>query len=182
MNGATDDCTEEFTALYEASYGAIYAYAARRVGAQVADEIAAETFLVAWRRWDAIPSEPLPWLYGVARNVVARHHSATGRRQETEAALARERTSLQPGTPPQPEFHEAGDPVLWEAWEQLSPGDREVLSLVAWEELSVADAARALGCSPPVFSVRLHRARRRLERMLAATPNSPFPSTELSEA
>ena len=58
------------------------------------------------------------------------------------------------------------DPRLWDAWGQLNGGDREVLALVAWEELSVADGARALGCSAPVFSVRLHRARRRLRRLL----------------
>jgi RNA polymerase sigma-70 factor (ECF subfamily) len=56
---------------------------------------------------------------------------------------------------------------LWAAWEQLSTVDREVLALVAWEELSVADAASALGCSAPVFSVRLYRARHRLRRLLA---------------
>jgi RNA polymerase sigma-70 factor (ECF subfamily) len=63
----------------------------------------------------------------------------------------------------------AGDPSLSRAWELLSDRDREVLALVAWEELSVAEAAAALGCSPPVFSVRLHRARRRLARLLTAS-------------
>jgi RNA polymerase sigma-70 factor (ECF subfamily) len=159
--------------MFEARYGAIRAYAARRVGAEAADEIAAETFLVAWRRFDVLPSDPLPWLYGVARNMVMRHHAATGRRQTTEAALARERTW------PQPEA-DLDDPQLWRAWEQLRPADREVLALVAWEELSVADAAVALGCSAPVFSVRLHRARRRLARLLTAP--APAPSTQLSEA
>ena len=163
---------QRFAALYEARYGAIRAYAARRVGAEDADEIAAETFLVAWRRFDAVPDEPLPWLYGVARNVVLRHHAAAGRRQRTEAALALERTW--------PEGEDgASDPRLWAAWEQLRAGDREVLALIAWEELSVAEAARAFGCSAPVFSVRLHRARRRLERLLA-TP-APNPPTQLSE-
>ena len=76
------------------------------------------------------------------------------------AALERERWSAGSG-------EDGGDLRLWEAWEQLSVGDREVLALVAWEELSVADAARALGCSAPVFSVRLYRARRRLQRLVA---------------
>lgn len=167
---------ERFTALYRANYGAIYAYAARRVGEQVADEIAAETFLVAWRRWEAVPAAPLPWLYGVARNLVARHRTASGKQRVTKAALAQDRPAAQP------DFHESGDHALWEAWERLRPPDQEVLSLVAWEELPVADAARVIGCSAAVFSVRLHRARRRLERMLAAAPNRPVPSTELSEA
>lgn len=176
MTSTRGDRSERFTKLYETSYGAIHAFAARRVGTEAADEIAAETFLVAWRRLDAIPDPPLPWLYGVARNVVARHHKASGRRSRTEAALTRERTGLQSVV--------AGsdDPVLWDAWERLRPADQEVLALIAWEELSVADAARVLGCPAPVFSVRLHRARRRLESRLTETTPRHIPCTELSEA
>jgi RNA polymerase sigma-70 factor (ECF subfamily) len=172
VSSVANDRGERFATLYRASYGAVYAYASRRAGVEAADEIAAETFLVAWRRFDALPSEPLPWLYGVARNMVMRHHAASGRQQLTQAALAREPTS--------PRSDDVEDPRLWEAWEHLRPADREVLALVAWEQLTIADAARALGCSAPVFSVRLHRARRRLERLLAVA--GPVPSTELSEA
>lgn len=68
--------------------------------------------------------------------------------------------------------HEA----LWRAWEQLSDSDREVLSLTAWEELSVRDAARVLGVPASVFSVRLHRARRRLARDLQQTASSSIPA------
>ncbi len=60
MSPVVGAAAEPFTALYEARYGAIHAYAARRVGLQAADEIAAETFLIAWRRFDAVPEEPLP--------------------------------------------------------------------------------------------------------------------------
>ena len=63
-------------------------------------------------------------------------------------------------------LHAAGDPAVWEAWNRCDLADREVLALIAWEELSVAEAARVLGCSAPQFSVRLFRARRRLERLL----------------
>lgn len=171
MSPVARDRRERFATLYLESYGAIHAYASRRAGTEAADEVAAETFLVAWRRLDALPSEPLPWLYGVARNVVMRHHAATGRQQRTQVAVASEQVWLQPGG------SEVDDPGLWE---QLSLADREVLALVAWEELPVAEAARALGCSAPVFSLRLHRARRRLERLLTAA--IPIPSAELSEA
>lgn len=175
MSQAAAGAEERFTGVYEATYGSIHAYARRRVGPDAADEVTAETFLVAWRRVDDLPAEPLPWLYGIARNVVARQGTARGRRTETEAALRRERARDQhfPG--------ESGDPGLWEAWAKLRPADREVLALVAWEDLSVADAARALGCPAPVLSVRLHRARRRLERMLADSETRPVPTTELSE-
>jgi RNA polymerase sigma-70 factor (ECF subfamily) len=176
MSSAAADPVGRFTNVYEAYYGAIHAYAARRIGLEAADEVAAETFLVVWRRMDVLPDAPLPWLYGVARNVVARHHRASGRRRSTEVALARER----PG--PLAEFRETEDSGLWEAWERLGPVDREVLSLVAWEDLSVADAARVLGCPASVFSVRLHRARHRLGRLLAETSRKPIPSTGLSNA
>jgi RNA polymerase sigma-70 factor (ECF subfamily) len=176
MTPARGDRAEYFTTLYEANYGAIHAFAARRVGAAAADEIAAETFLVAWRRLDAVPHAPLPWLYGVARNVVARHYAASTRRLQTEAAIARERTGAQAG------FSESEDPVLWDAWERLRPADQEVLALIAWEELGVADAARVVGCPAPVFSVRLHRARRRLERLLRTDPAQSDSSCVLSEA
>ena len=152
---------KRFAALYEDSYGAIHAYAARRAGAEAADEIAAETFLVAWRKVDALPSDPLPWLYGVARNMVARDRAASGRQRQTRTALEGERHC------PPDAGEDKRDSELWTSWEQLSVADREVLALVAWEELSVADAARVLGCSAPVFSVRLYRARRRLQRLLA---------------
>lgn len=171
MNPASDARAAAFSSLYEASYGAIHAYAARRVGVDAADEVAAETFLVAWRRYDAIPAEPLPWLYGVARNVTLRHQAAVGRRRQAQHALERER-------PAPAAVAGTGDPRLWQAWERLRPSDREILALIAWEELTVADAARALGCSPPVFSVRLHRARRRLQQLL----DPPVHCSQLSEA
>ncbi len=163
-----------FAALYEAMYAAIHAYAVRRVGPHAADEIAADTFLVAWRRWDAIPAEPLPWLYGVARNVVLRHWEQDARQQRAREALDHERA------PAAHVAEETDDPSLWEAWAQLRPADREVLALVAWEELPVADAARVLGCSSAVFSVRLHRARRRLERLLTAS-TEPRTAAALTE-
>jgi RNA polymerase sigma-70 factor (ECF subfamily) len=104
--------------VYEDSYGAIHAYAARRVGAAAADEIVAETFLVAWRRVEEVPREPLPWLIGVARNVVMRHRTASARQQHAVDALARERTVGQqrPGR--------EENARLWEAWERLRPVDR----------------------------------------------------------
>ena len=145
MTVTMDGRATAFAALYEQHYGAVHAYASRRVGADAADEIAAETFLIAWRRSDTVPREPLPWLYGVARNVVLRHHEAI--RRQTRACQAAERECLAPVR-----SDVAGDPAVWEAWDRLRPADREVLALIAWEELSVAEAARALGCSAPQFS------------------------------
>jgi RNA polymerase sigma-70 factor (ECF subfamily) len=84
---------------------------------------------------------------------------ATGSREEsTRNALASERAVS---------GAVEDDPQVGETWAALSDGDREVLALIAWEQLRVRDATRVLGITPAVFSVRLHRARKRLERLLA---------------
>ena len=174
MDTVERDAADRFSEIYGALYGRVHAYAERRVGRETADEVAAETFLVAWRRFDAMPSEPLPWLYGVARNVVARQRTGRARQAAAHDALELERPATEP--------EDGDDAELWAAWARLSDGDREVLALVAWEELPVADAARSLGCSAPVFSVRLHRARKRLERLLQRPAGASPPVSELSEA
>ena len=74
-----------------------------------------------------------------------------------------------------------GDEGLWQAWLQLSAGDQEVLALIAWEELSVREAAAALNCRPAVFSVRLHRARKRFESLLRSRQPESQPVPSLSE-
>jgi RNA polymerase sigma-70 factor, ECF subfamily len=168
------DVETRFSEIYESLYGRVHTYARRRVGPEAADEIAAETFLVAWRRFEVLPREPLPWLYGVARNLVLQHRGSHARQEAARGALVLER--------PLSELGEVDDAELWIAWERLSDADREVLALVAWEELPVADAARCIGCSAPVFSVRLHRARKRLERLLARPEGDSHPIPELSEA
>ena len=81
MDPAEHERAERFSSIFGESYGRVHAYAARRVGTDSADDIAAETMLIAWRRRDVLPADPLPWLYGIARNVVARHHEAAARGQ-----------------------------------------------------------------------------------------------------
>jgi RNA polymerase sigma-70 factor, ECF subfamily len=172
MTPAPSDLPGQFSQMYEDQYDHVHAYAARRVGREAADEIAADTFLVAWRRFDELPSQPLPWLYGVARNVVLQHRTAAARQE-----LMRQGLKSEPNLTPT----DGDDSVLWDAWHLLSDRDREVLALVAWEELSVNDAARVLKCSPTTFSVRLHRARRRLKRRLQQTPPQLDSTSALSE-
>lgn len=169
MRGSPGDDRERFSRLFEAHYALVRAFAARRTGRDLADEVTAETFLVAWRRLDAVPAEPLPWLYGVARNVMLRQRRVSARQAKARELIARER--------PRPVVQDDGEhDALWRAWEQLSDNDQEVLALTAWEELSVRDAARVLDVPASVFSVRLHRARRRLEGHLQQTASSSIPA------
>ena len=130
---------------------------------------------MAWRRFDVMPDEPLPWLYGVARNLVLHQRDRHARQDAARNALRSERV-----VPDEPAEGESGD--VWAAWNGLSDLDREVLALVAWDELAVHDAAAVIGCTAPVFSVRLHRARKRFERLLCREAATSPRATSLSEA
>jgi RNA polymerase sigma factor (sigma-70 family) len=150
-----------FNRLYERHFDAVRAYAWRRAPS-LADEIVSETFLVAWRRLPEVPEEALPWLIGVARNVHAnlqrsdRRRSALVERLGPEAPTAEDRLATV----------EERD-ALRGALAGLSEIDREVLLLTAWDDLDRSQVAKALGCSQANVAVRLFRARRRLEAVLA---------------
>ncbi|MDP9341420.1 MAG: RNA polymerase sigma factor [Actinomycetota bacterium] len=146
----------------------MYAYARRRWGADDAPEIVADTFLVAWRRLDDVPADALPWLLGVARHVIANHRRSAGRRAALQSRLEFSR----------PMTHQDPIPAIdaridvRRALDRLPPAQREALLLVAWERLDVPRGAVAAGCSRATFSVRLHRARRRLMKELRSAGQS----------
>jgi RNA polymerase sigma-70 factor, ECF subfamily len=79
------DPAKRFTMLYDTHYPRVYGYAVSRAGRQLADEVVSETFLVAWRRLADIPAAELPWLLGVARNVLRDQFRADARRQSLDA-------------------------------------------------------------------------------------------------
>jgi RNA polymerase sigma-70 factor (ECF subfamily) len=162
--GAADETASpeaRFQALFARHYPAVFGYAARRVGRDEAGDAAAEVFTVVWRRMGRVPSEPgvLPWLYAVARRVVANQERSARRRQRLAA-----RVSVIPGQAfpaPGPEAVDVEAALL-----RLGAADREVLRLAAWEELQPAEIAAVLGCSANAAAVRLHRARHRLTGIL----------------
>jgi RNA polymerase sigma-70 factor (ECF subfamily) len=153
----TDGARERFARLYEEHGGRVLAYALRRAAPDVAADVVAETFLVAWRRLDDVPAEPLPWLLGVARRVLANRRRSEGRLERLHERAAGERPRDAPEPP---------DGALAAALRRLPERDREALLLVAWDGLDGRAAARAAGCTPVAFAVRLHRARGRLRREL----------------
>jgi RNA polymerase sigma-70 factor (ECF subfamily) len=168
------DRREQFEALYRAHAGAVRGYSLRRTGAAAADDVVAEVFLVAWRRLDDVPSDPLPWLLGVGRRVLANR-----RRAETRQAALRERLT---SSAPALEWVSADpDDSVLSALAALAPDDREALLLVAWEGLEPARAARVLGIRPGTFAMRLHRARRRLARALEIDHPAERRAPELPE-
>jgi RNA polymerase sigma-70 factor (ECF subfamily) len=145
-----------FDELYERHREQVSLYVRRRTAADSVEDVVAETFLVCWRKLDEVPSEALPWLYAVARKLLANHYRAT-----TPRVLPGERVAAADAF-----LSIERDGVLGRAFAELSEADREVLRLVAWEQLSLQAAARSLGCSQIACRVRLHRARRRLASRL----------------
>jgi RNA polymerase sigma factor (sigma-70 family) len=151
-----------FDALFTEHQRAVLAYAIRRCPTLAdAEDVVAETFTIAWRKVDGIPAEaPLPWLYAVARRVLANHRRGLGRRERLAALLRVEDV---------PTPLRAGDDLdgpAFRALATLSPADQEVLRLVAWEELGNGEIAQVLGITPNAVAIRLHRARARLAAAL----------------
>ncbi|GAA2845100.1 RNA polymerase sigma factor [Streptosporangium fragile] len=163
------DDPEQFAVLFDRYVHQIHHYVARRLGTQAADDITAETFLAAFRRRDSYDlARPLarPWLYGIATTLVARH-----RRGEERFLRALSRTGVDPL--PEPMADAVVDRVaaqeerrLAKALAGLSRGDRDVLLLIAWGDLSYEEAAQALGVPVGTVRSRLHRARKKARAAL----------------
>ena len=149
---ATDRRRARFDELYRELAPRVAGYCRRRTDPEEAREVLAETFLIAWRKLESIPEDaPLPWLLATARRVLANRRRAHR------------------GTEPMPESRApdhadgvAGLLDLQRAFAQLSGEDRDTVALIAWDGLTVAEAAVVAGCTAGTFSVRLHRARKRL--------------------
>jgi RNA polymerase sigma factor (sigma-70 family) len=163
---------EHFAAVFDRHYWHIYAYAARRLGRDVAEDVASETFLVAFDRragYDTARVDARPWLYGIASNVIARHGRAESRRYKMLARAGADRVV---------DGHDevvAGriDALavrgrLARALARLPQQDRDVLLLVAWAGLSQQEAAVALDIPPGTARSRLHRARQAMRQALSA--------------
>jgi RNA polymerase sigma factor (sigma-70 family) len=159
---------DRFKVMYDEHYPAVLRYAARRVGAEAARDIAAETFLTAWRRLDRVPADQsLPWLYATARKCLANELRRRDRRERLDVRIRTEVLRGQDLAGPEPGERVADRLAVLAALDTLRPDDQEALRLIEWEQLDVAAAAQVMGCSAATFRVRLHRARRRLARALS---------------
>lgn len=164
---------DAFAAVFDRHYAEIHGYVARRLGGSLADDVASETFGLAFgrrRRYDLAHASARPWLYGIAANLIARHRRAEMRHYRALARAA---------APAAVDGHadrvdgrvdaEALRARLAAALLELRDKDREVLLLVAWAQLSCEEAARALGIPAGTARSRLHRARRATRAALADT-------------
>jgi RNA polymerase sigma factor (sigma-70 family) len=160
------DSRAQFERVYQDCYAAVQRYAARRVAPEAVQDVVADTFMTAWRRYGELDGEPLPWLLGIARRTAANQRRGGARREALHERLSGEQR-------PSAEARlGGGDPHLATALATLAERDREALMLVAWDGLEHRVAATVMGCSTGAFTVRVHRARRKLERALARQETS----------
>lgn len=154
---------QRFVDIYERHHDAVLRYAWRRVGPDHAADIAAETFTVAWRRLPEVPGgAPLPWLYGVARNLIA---NRARKNRRNGGPLVGLEENMHPAETDQAEAVGQRELAV-AAFHNLPEQDRELVRLIAWEGLSLSEAATVLECRTPTVTVRLHRARRRIEKLM----------------
>lgn len=161
---------EAFEILFRRHAGHIQRYVTRRLGADAADDLVAETFMRAFRqreRYDLARADARPWLYGIATNLIGRH-----RRSEVRQYRALARTGTDPVTEPFTDRVDAAvsasaaNKQLAAALAGLPAAHRDTLLLVAWGDLSYEEAAAALGVPIGTVRSRLSRARGRLRRTL----------------
>jgi RNA polymerase sigma factor (sigma-70 family) len=171
-----DDPESRFVSLYDDHYRRVLAYALSQAERDAAEDVVSETFLVAWRRLDDVPAQALPWLIGVARNLLRKQRDSGYRRwalADRIAALTRPEDLAAWDVAEHVVEREAALAALATLGEQ----DLNVLALVMWHDLTPKAAAKAAGCSKAAFFVRLHRARRRLTRALDSATRA-HPATQ----
>jgi len=174
------DRPECFAVLFDRHFARVHRYLRRRLGDELAGELAAETFLQAFRsrrRFTGGEASVLAWLYGIATNLVRMNHRTEERRLRAYARAAAGLSGYEPAIAVEDRLDaEALGPALALALSGLSPALREVLVLHARAELSHEEIAEALGCSSTAVRPRLSRARSRL----AAGLGTPV-TTEVEE-
>ncbi|HMI99009.1 MAG TPA: sigma-70 family RNA polymerase sigma factor [Gaiellaceae bacterium] len=166
MNGVAPDARADFEQLFRDTRTDLLAYLMRRSpSAEDAADMLAETYLIAWRKLDAIPTGERArlWLFGVARNLLLKGAS---RRRSQHALVERLAGELRSAHPPHAPIEDERASALRAALTALPERDREILTLTAWEGLTPKQIAAVMGTPGNIVRVRLHRARTRLKREL----------------
>jgi RNA polymerase sigma factor (sigma-70 family) len=171
------DCPERFAMIYDKHVAGIHRYVAGRLGPDVADDLVAETFLVAFRGragFDPARGAARPWLYGIATNLVARHRRAEARRYRAVA-----RAGPDPDEPGQEDdiaerltAQQLRRPLA-RAVARLPTGERDAFLLIALAGLSYEEVARALSIPVGTVGSRLTRARQRIRNALGGLEPEP---------
>ena len=171
---ACEEEPERFRELFERHFPPTLAFLRRRVGHDIAEDLAIETFALAFTRrrtYDPRQADARPWLFGIATNLLRHHHRA-----ERRKLLAYARTGVDPDLTSDSAYEaaearmeaRAAGPALALALASLRSDERDVLLLFAWAELTYAEIAEALGVPVGTVRSRLSRARARFRELLSA--------------
>jgi RNA polymerase sigma factor (sigma-70 family) len=179
VNGVAPDARADFEQLFRDTRTDLLAYIMRRSpSAEDAADMLAETYLIAWRKFDAIPTGERArlWLFGVARNLLLKGAS---RRRSHHALVECLAGELRRAHPPHAPIEDERSAALRAALAALPERDREILMLTAWEGLTPKQIAAVMGTPVNLVRVRLHRARTRLKRDIPPRrrPVAPRPET-----
>ncbi|GAB2871899.1 RNA polymerase sigma factor [Actinoallomurus bryophytorum] len=159
---------ERFAEIFHRHWDEIHRYIARRLGPEPAEDVGAETFTVAFRnrgRYDLTRTDARPWLYGIATNLIGQHRRAERRRHRLLARTGADRVSAS--------FTDSSDarvtaerlgPRVASVLAGLPAGERDLLLLIAWADLTYEEAAEALGVPMGTVRSRLHRVRKKIRR------------------
>ena len=163
-NGLQPNVSIDPADLFERHCQSVYAYAARRLGPSLAQDIVAETFRIALQQiesFDPLRGSERGWLFGISSNLIRRHWRTEQRRLTALARNSRRHLEEDDFSPMvEARLHAKGrvEHVL-RAIGRLAPEDRDLLILIAWEGLSNREAADALGLPAGTVASRLHRIR-----------------------
>lgn len=143
---------------------ALWRYASRRTDHDDASDVVSTVFIIAWRKIDQMPEDPLPWLYKIAHYEVLKARRRRLHRTRLDSNLPVGHTVATV------DDHEVVIDAIWveQFLCSLRPADAELLRLLVWEDLDIARAATVLGCTTAAAHVRLHRIRKRSEARLRA--------------
>ncbi|HEX4109339.1 MAG TPA: sigma-70 family RNA polymerase sigma factor [Solirubrobacteraceae bacterium] len=166
---------EAFRALYRAHYRTVCRFLTARTDRGLVEDVAAETFLVAWRRQSELPSEVVPWLLATARRCLANQRRARGRRDALVDRLGELIACDAGGVEDALARREELRAVL-SALAACTERERELLLLSYWDGLAPREIAAVLELNPVLLRARLHRASRRLREALAGEETRPGPA------
>ncbi len=157
---------ERFRVLYDESYEDLWRYIQRRsISTEEARDTLSEVFLVAWKRLEDVPvgKEARLWLFGVARNLLK---ASWRKRKRSKDLVVRIGNEMSTRGSTDTELDTSGVLKIVKALQFLSENDQEILRLVAWEKLSHKEISVVFGCSENAASIRIHRARVRLTKVM----------------
>ena len=150
-----------FIALYKDSYPRIHRFVLRRVDdSELAQELAADVYRVAWQKWDGAAATEISWLFTVARNLIGNAYRGRDRQKALHEKLMASSAEVP--------WENSDNASVEDAMMALREKDRDILQLAYWDELTIAEISHVLHCTQSSAKVRLHRAREAFRKLLPA--------------